>query len=535
MSDNRNTLKNRFENFEPEVDETVIDKNWQTLSNKLLTEKETKKGFGYWFGISLIVILLGLSAVITTYTFGDKTTSSVSSKEKSNNNLNDSSAIKPLTEIENEINHKAISSNNKQLKEDSDKSDILNKSNISEINGSNTHISDVTNIASDNSNYNKHTITSADKSSLANNTGIEKSKVTQTKEVVNGSSDSGLLNHSNQNLANESIKETEKDKFNSKYTKLSNPEQSQLQNSSITIKNEFTPLTSIPVFFNDSIQINEITSSIISSYTAAPTSNTTENKKHNFSLDISGGTALNQNTITQKFSGNSAVLNSKNINFSAGIGFNYHVSKKITTSIDYNYVSNNFNNSLTDNKNIGFNRYERNYKNVGDTTFKKDVIEKQFRYNQSYNLASNQSHLIGLGLSYNLFNQSKWNIIPGITVHLKVNRFEYSKQALLNTKDTIIISSVNQPSSDTSSYTTFNSYSTADYSVIDFKVKNDFKTSIGITPNVMFSYSINNRLNLFIKTSYYLDLSSNKIINNELENRIKQNILFAHFGVRLRL
>lgn len=536
MSDNKHTLKNRFDNFEPEVDDAVIDQNWQKLNSKLLAEKETKKGFVFWLSISLLVLLIGLSAVITTQMlFDNESNSSLSEKKSDPTNLQSATTDETSTTSENKINHKDIAHNNNETENNPNDLSNSNSNNASKNKITSQSSYSAGNIKGDVSNSNQPKITNNNKSSIASNSSFQKTNTSPTK-ATNRSSDDDLLNHSNQkNFYEEPIEKTQKDKVNSNITNSTHQTLNLPQNNDNNTENEYSYLRSIPVYFNDSLQTNEITSSIISSYSDTSTNNTTENKKHHFSFDIYGGTALNQIKTIQLINNNSTVLNSKNLNFSGGLSLNYHVSNKLISSLDYNYTSYNLSSSLDDNKTVGYSKYVRNYKNVGDTTNKKDVIEKQFLYNQSFNLSSNQIHLIGLGLSYNILNKSKWNVTTGITVNCKINRFTYSKQANLNTTDTIIVASLNQSSSDTTIYSSFVTNSTSDYKSLDYNVKNDFKTSIGITPNVMLGYSINNKLSLFIKASYYFDLSSNKIINKELENRIKQNILFAHFGVRLKL
>lgn len=542
MSDNKHTLKNRFDNFEPEVDETVIDKNWQVLSQHLSSDKATKRKFGFWFSISLIAVLLGVSAIIATYslynTNNSSSNSSAAAYQESKTeytNLQNTNNNPSENEISNNTQTNIHSENSSSTKNaevittHSNSTDILKNSDSKKP--SQQTVDNINIVAK--TAKNSREVTS--KSNLQNLSFSKKSNPINTKSTCI-SSNNQLLDNTLKDLTNKSEEETENE--NSVATKnnnVLNPALTSIQDEAKNIENNFMLLSSIPIFFYDSIANHDIYASLNIISADNQTDNPAEIKHQKISIDIMGGAAFNQNKMTQNLNTTVIGLNSKNLNFSGGIGINYHISDKLTASIDYNYASNKMSHSTADDKIIEVAKYTSNYQNISDSSYQKDVIEKQLNYKQSYSLSSNQSHLIGLGLSYNIINNSKWIIAPGISLHAKINRFSYSKQAALNTNDTINISFLNQPSTDSTTYSSLVTYPTADYKSIDYTVKNDFKTSLGVSPSLMLGYNINNKIQTFIKASYYYDLKPNKITNNELEYKIKQNILFAHFGIRIKL
>src|ERR1700752_3250760 len=142
MSNNKNNLKNRFDNFEPEVDESHIEKNWQKIKEQLPKgKKDSKKGlFNLFLSIGLI-LFTGAGIVIYFNTsnqnnsadnFNTNTTIAKQSTDQNTSNNHENMVIANGQKVTLNNQNKSHNDNKNQSSDDAINSDIQTNRNKSD-------------------------------------------------------------------------------------------------------------------------------------------------------------------------------------------------------------------------------------------------------------------------------------------------------------------------------------------------------------------------------------------------------------------
>lgn len=541
MSDSKDNLKDRFDNFEPEVDETRIEQNWQKLKEQMPEgKKDPKKGFFYLFlslgfilaiGIGVVIYFIATNQQNSSDNFITDTAISKKSIDQVNSNDQKSNA---------NSNEQKITSHNQNVSNDN-----INQSSDDVINS---------NLQTNQNKFdqNKKTIgiqgsTSAKQLSRESNL----SNISKENNVVSATSnysfDSKIKNTDEKKTISEEIT-TKGDPTISKSNPIKNSSKTQILNTDQLSGNETKNEQKELAQFDETevLPENMIIHSIYSlskdsfypeiygvtiKYTDPAN---TDKKAKKISIEILAGPSFTSSKMINNLNDSSYTEKYSTIGFSGNLGINYEITPRFKISTQYFYNKVSFNSAIDNTHTIDFYRSINQTNTPPDTVSYLDTTKKYFEYNSNYSLKSLNSHLFGLGLNYHIIDFKKLFFDAGIAFNVKMSSYNYEKIGKMNT-DTLTYQSQTYTVQDTTNFNQTSYFPVSNYPDINHSVKNDFKYSFGVTPNIVFGYNVNQRLSLLLKGSYYFDLGENKIDNEELLMRIKQNSIFLHFGVRIKL
>ena len=571
MRKNKPNLKDRFSNFEPDIDDSVIEKKWQNLNKIIITDNQSSKKNRFltplFFGMLMIIPMI----FILNYYLNTNDLIKVTTKQSIRNTQNQSSQNinnTPIINTESSNNKNIVLANTYNSKQIISNTTKKNQSNnqldLDHINNSKTYLKNTTNsnkqttnsnrIETNNSSHNniqevgtKYNITKPLRiSGNVTNNKLENSN-TENKTVSNKQSNNNNILESKSTIHNNTKENYTKNNITEasvSNSKKNNPiQQSYASNSSKINTNEqdefiIENINSIKISdLNFSTNNKEIINAEIIPLNSIFNDSNSNSKVSKFSIDISAGMCVNQNKLTQSFASEKTNLKVTSIGYSGSLGINYKLNKSLFLLGEYNYAKNQYNNLITNDKAITVADYVSNYTvttSSSSVAYQKDEIQKQFIYKQNYTTISKQNHTIGLGIGSRIISANKLYLEASIIGNLKISNYNYTKSASLNS-DTLYVSNINLPSNDSIIHQYNTTYSTTDYGKINFQVLNENKINFGITTKLILGYKISTKTDVFLRASYNIDLNENTVTNDELITKIKQNILLIHFGLRFKL
>ncbi len=546
MSDSKHTLKDRFSDFEPEVTENAIDQNWQNIKGKLSLEKASSKKRRFLFLGIYAIITFNIIAILSVLTFNTNTPS-LTSKKQSHTNIHPNENI---TEQNHSEKHNALINTQQNINQnDSEQSDVdslINKDILtSEKTSKNIEKSNFS--AKSTKNQSIIPINQQNKTVLNNSVNTIKN--------ANNSKNQNDYNNGN-NITNRENKENKSNNFISQLLKINNKDSLQkdpqdipnFNNDKNTLNNPIAPNNILNnennQFFSnliipnitcnlpkDTLEYNIIyyplTTNLIEDYNP---NSTTKNK---LSLEILMGSAFSKNSILYKHDEILTTNKTSIIGLSGSIGLNWQLSSKGTIHGQYIFNNNKFSSINEETNRIELYKYTSNYFSTPDSSFVTDTITKHLNYEKTYKLQSIVSHQFALGYSYRVIDFKKTFIEASVMFNVKQSKYNYERNTQLS--DTINYSSPITISNDTIPFTISTSYPSTDEKETLYSVKNYSSLSAGLLPALTFGCRISNKTDLILRGLYYIDLLDNKIHNQDLIMKIKQNTLFLHFGIRIKL
>lgn len=557
MSDNNNNLKNRFDNFEPEVDESRIEQNWQKIKDKLPEEKSnSKKGFFMLFLLIGFVIAIGTGILLyfNTSNHNDSTDNSntnntIAQKSTDQNISNNKEGITDTNEQNLALNNLNTSTHDNTNPSSGDviNSDHQNKfdqteKTINKQRSSNSNRSSIESNLSDISKGDKKALVMSNEYTDTENTTTLQKKIVSKQETskgdvaignansISGKSKNKTLNTDQLSVDNAigNISKTQNnDQLSGDEPTSKSSEVDELLETKVLPENMLSyPIYSLPKdsFYHDlsgvSIQYIEPIK--------------TDEKTKKLSGELLVGPLFTTSKLNNKLVDSSYTEKYSSIGFSGNIGINYAIKPRVMINAQYFYNQTAFNSSINNTNNIELYRSVNQTYIPPDTVSYLDTTKKYFEYNSTYGLRALNSHQFGIGLNYRVMDFKKLFLETGLAFNIKQSRYNYEKIGKLNT-DTFSYQSPTYTIQDTTNFNQTSTSPVSNYPDIDHSVKKDFKYSFGLMPSISVGYNLNTRLSLLIKGSYYFDLGQNKINNEELLMKIKQNSLFLHFGVRVKL
>lgn len=546
MSRFEDNMKDRFSDFEPEIDENTIDQNWQKLKGKLPKEDgNSKKGFLY-FSIALTLFILG--SVIVYYFH--LTNQNQSSDKLISNNTSTKQSINSIS-----IDTLEISNPTKTLDKTKSNTNNINHTQTSIITKENNKIT-----KSNTSTFNYSAPAEKIKSSIID-TKSTRNKVKNeqlTNNTTSGSDKSGiLLDQSNENsVKNNHFKKNQNLQHDQSKNKVNNSQLKSLEftqsdylkdssdyiqkeiinsNSTVLLNNDFT-IIYLPIIEYYLLPIDTHIHELKEPFailTNTDNATTDSIKKNKFSYELFTGTNWTQSKISSSLNNENTDLKNSKLEYSFGGALNYNLSPKIMVQGQFTFNQNiiNFDKNITEK--VLVSNQTRVIYNPSDSANYKDTLVKYFNYNHHYNLKSMYCYNFGLGFGYTLLKKKKLFIDASVLVNLKLSKYNSERISYLETDTNQYISN-SYVTNDTINYgNTVNIAYTA--KEISNSVKNSSVFSMGIMPGITLGYKINDKVALIIRPSYYIDLTNGKTNIDDLKMRITQNNLFIHFGIKLKL
>lgn len=561
MSGNNN-IKNKFENFEPEIDQDLIDASWEKFKIKnekdLFVETEKKKNRKGFFFFLLAIIAVGslylLLPIDNNFSGENKKESSeitaintISNKKTNNNNpnqvntnnntnfqfqdassLNESSSA--IKESKSEKTYELKKKNN-PLKTSIKKKQLKNLAKSNSI--TQTKINNTENESSEelmtknNENSEAIVTTKPNLKKLVAKKTISKEKLPE-QNFNNQNKEQELLMNNNLINKNEELSVNQTVKSEKKSADLTN---------NLTQKEIINPvylIEKIDIFdLTEKLESKEINPIPLLFKIPIDSSIKREAFKPLLYIDIFGGTNTSFSSINNNLNDN--IKKSSHTNFSAGANFNYYLLKKTSFSAQYIFNSNSFKEENRDLNLVLVTQTTNNYKNIvgSDTTFLLDTTSNYVKYNKNTTLKSQQSNNFALGFGQQIMQVKKISIEGSICINLKQSKYIYETKATLES-DTITRTStpISVFSGSIPPYHYYNNDIPYYYPTGNIPIETKYRLSIGIIPSISAHYELNRNLKLFLKAAYIYDLSGKEISVLDKTFNIRENNLLFNFGLR---
>lgn len=593
MSNKKNNLKDRFSNFEPEIDESSINLNWQKFKEKLplvADAKSKKADFFKWSFLLLFAGIISTALIIFYFTNSQKPTdyltteahqftksqnpsnysetethqspipnlnknndSNVTTISDRTNSLNSSNtnnekkssplATKPIfTEPVNETNNVVINSQKEtaakgqsSLNPSDNKTSAVQKSTIIK-----KKKNSLNSIATNKSNSEYTNINVPHKQSTNTTINIATSK--SINKSATNNSESSTINSTPKQSTNTTINsdignsndESTTTNLNSHPTHNNELIKESFNSSNHNLANDLYPNDKIEPIHRFILPKDTHSIDISTSIIQVKEEDDAKPSKNKLSYELFLGANLAQNKIATTLNSQDSSLKNNKLGFSIGGALNYKLNRKLYVTGQFMFSENKITieKNKTERIDIG---YQTNVAFIpANSGYSVDSTKKYFNYNHHYSLKSLYCYNYSLGLGYQILNKKKLFLDGSILMNLKVSKYNLEKTSHLN-PDTISYYSGVYPTMDTISKTNYNNNARAGGPEIFNSVINYSNIHIGVLANLTFGYNITKKVALIIKPSYYFDITRDKVNISDLLIRINQNNLFIHFGVRIKL
>jgi hypothetical protein len=470
------SIKNKFSDFEPEVDGVSIDKGWEEIKY-FVPQKQKKKRFVFFFSPvfygSFIALLLFGSAVAALFYYND--TNPVAGQ------LNNKSAIKNKKATPFELPLRVITQQY-----------IAKSSHTHKPYQSNALIfSEEKNQVKNYSRSNRMRYYSSNDSQLKN-IPAQQNVIYRINDDIDSPLNTSNINE--QNRDTDSIV---------------------VQNNPIVHdpSRMLKTIESLAIIQIDSSHSTTDTLSLSKQIIVVPLPNS------RFSVDVFMGTHKTFTTI--KDASETKNYRNNRLNFSIGLGLNYRVKNKLYFTSQFTFSENDvsYTNEIAENKVVKKPRSISVTVASADTTY-------YVKANTNDKTQSNTIYHLGLGLEYQLFQKNKLTINGFALVNARTTKLEYNTLKFYG-KDTLsYVSGSSNPSLTNIAPSSFSEENT-----------NTSKKTIGLglTPGFVVGYNLSENASLIFKPSYFVELYQTKLTIKESSFTLKQNNLFFHLGLRISL
>lgn len=533
MSDNKNNLKNRFDNFEPEVDESRIEKNWQKIKDKLPQEESKRKGF---FLLSLLLVGLFALGYLFCLLYNDSKTGASGNNSilsKSNNNIkSDSSESKSTSNLNNtqQLNQGDSTRNSTESHQHS------NYSSISTLENKN-------NASLNQPSSSKPKQIESNKSLLKESKKQTFSGVAKNADIKSFADDSKDIKRQNTFANGKDIKSVNLDLFKSKNNNSVDGNITQ-QNNKEDLLTE-TELSKID-FIIDYMKVitdynlsrdtaNKCVQNAILKSVGNETPTVNNSKLENrFGLDVFFGVNHAQTKTSVILNSSDSTFKTSNIGFSIGTALNYKFNKKLVVTGQIIINDNKLRFEKENETRIDIGIIKNSVFDTLASSYQIDTSYKYFNYNHHYSLKSYVSFNFALGLTYLFINKGKYFLDASLLFNVKQSKYNLEKISHLNADTVFYTSNSFYQATDSQAYSYNNNNPSANAPELHYEFKNQSIINYGVMPSLTFGYNVNKRLSIIIKPSYYINLTKNDINLDDLIYKINQNNLFIHFGIKRR-
>ena len=580
-------MRDRFSNFDPEISDSAINKNWESLQTKLSVKDASilKSSSVSLKTIAIGVVILSgvvLSAYFFAKSYNNSTNitaqkTSVSNENKNrlklktytinNTNADEPDLIKKETPIEELVTQKekseafTLSLNSKsgiasttaekgvtqktgkeEVKKETtttfEKIDKIapttpatsitkkNESGVEKVNETKSveEAKKVLPVESKESTYEK---------SLTNNNGALKTNKSTTN-IVNtvAQVDSNLTESILPNIAQNASSTSSNEVLNSAVTK---------NDKENTVENSNTGTTNPTRYASDTITKTE-----------ADVNATNANQKPldaivypgKLFFELFGGYNLNQNKIDSDL----ITTKSNTSGYTFGVAIAYRIISRIAIQGVFVFSKNKLEVENNKTENITTNIIQ----SIGDSLIQVDslsVIKRSTLFSKfansnlfNYRTTFLNSYSYGIGLSYSLLETNKFLVDVSLSYNLKVTKWGLEKTSRYSESISSFEQSIVQ---NTLSFTpaTYNPLPGQQIVTIDgpAPTSNKIETTKNLTsyssviaPSVTFGYNLTNSISLILKPTYFISVSKNKINLDDSPTNLSQSSLFVNFGVRLK-
>ena len=593
MSNKKNNLKDRFSNFEPEVDESSIDLNWQSFKEKLplVDDAKSKKvGFFKWSFLLLFTGIISTALIIFYFTNSQKHSNYLVTEA-----LPFSRSQNPSYYSETETHQSPIlklnRNNNSNVTTLSDKTHLLNSSNTN--NGKKSSalaaepiftepVNEATNVVvnsqketaskSESSlNTSEYKTSAAQKSTIIKKKKNSLNSIATTKiksepdninvaqkqsanPIINSVISNGLnkstVTNSESTPINTPIKQFTNTTVNSDISNSNNEStisnlasrsthnnelvKETLDSSSLHLSNDSYPNDKIVPIYHFVLPKDTHFVDISTSIIQVKEEDDAKPSQNKLSYELFLGANLAQNKISTTLNSQDSSLNNNKLGFSIGGALNYKLNRKLYITGQFMFAENKITieKSKTERIDIGYQTHV--VFTPTNSAYSVDTTKKYFNYDHHYSLKSLYCYNYSLGLGYQILNKKKLFLDGSILMNLKLSKYNIEKTSHLN-PDTISYYSSVYPTMDTTSKTNYNNNAKASAPEVFNSVINYSNVHFGVLANLTLGYNVTEKVALIIKPSYYFDITRDKINISELLLKINQNNLFIHFGVRIKL
>ena len=469
MSHFRNNV-NKFSNFEPEVDDAIINKSWEKVKYFLPIQKKRRRFIlllnGYFFAACIFGLLVGVGIYLENI-----------HKQHQALSVNNNPALKK--------NHLKKGVGKRKIKT------YPYKSNLSRTKDGITSISSLL------------TVVSSKKQTVKKEPSFYNSKNESQvrKNAAGGSYKDTMINAKGETIQN---------------VIAINGELMVTGNES----GEFTEMDKKVInALPDTINVGEapLTFSALKM-----DSNVTKLQGKKLGFEIFAGPDI---TTTQIKNLNQDMQNVyRRTGASIGLGINYALSKKtcIVGQLSVNKDVTYYNLESIENKIVD----KTAYLNVqgspfapADTSIRYVLVHKENKLSTSYN------YNMGLGLGYNLYEKNKIGLTAFVQFNVKYEKFMYSGKSY---SDTDTLTYIRHSYSAALPNSIPNKTPDSEYK------RNYPLTSIGMLGGLTFTYKLHPKYKIIFKPCYFKDLAKNTITSNQSRFIINQNKLFLNFGLQMQ-
>ena len=593
MSNKKNNLKDRFSNFEPEVDESSIDLNWQSFKEKLplVDDAKSKKvGFFKWSFLLLFTGIISTALIIFYFTNSQKHSNYLVTEA-----LPFSRSQNPSYYSETETHQSPIlklnRNNNSNVTTLSDKTHLLNSSNTNNGKKSSAlaaepifteSVNEATNIVVNNQketasksesslNTSEYKTSAAQKSTIIKKKKNSLNSIATTKiksepdninvaqkqsanPIINSVISNGLnkstVTNSESTPINTPIKQFTNTTVNSDISNSNNEStisnlasrsthnnglvKETLDSSSLHLSNDSYPNDKIVPIYHFVLPKDTHFVDISTSIIQVKEEDDAKPSQNKLSYELFLGANLAQNKISTTLNSQDSSLNNNKLGFSIGGALNYKLNRKLYITGQFMFAENKITieKSKTERIDIGYQTHV--VFTPTNSAYSVDTTKKYFNYDHHYSLKSLYCYNYSLGLGYQILNKKKLFLDGSILMNLKLSKYNIEKTSHLN-PDTISYYSSVYPTMDTTSKTNYNNNAKASAPEVFNSVINYSNVHFGVLANLTLGYNVTEKVALIIKPSYYFDITRDKINISELLLKINQNNLFIHFGVRIKL
>jgi hypothetical protein len=469
-------IKNKFSDFEPEVDGLSIDKGWEEIKY-FVPQKQKKKRFGFFFspvfyGSFITLLLFGSGAAVLFY-YDD--TSPVTGQ------LNNKSVIKNKKPTAYELPLRVITQQY-----------IAKSLYVGKQRQSNTLIFSKEKSQTKNYSHANKTRNYSVDDSQVKNIPAQKNVMSKIGDYIDSPLNTSNTIEQNQNT--------------SSIVAQNNPV---LNDSSIMLKTTEALAT---------MQLDSVRSTI-DSLSLLKESVIVPEATSRFSVDVFMGTHKTFTTV--KDISETIKYNYNTLNFSIGLGVNYRIKNKLYFTSQFTFSENDvaYTKETIENKIVKKPRTAPITAASNDTTYYVTASTKD-------KIQSNVVYHLGLGLEYQLFQKNKLSLNGFALINARTTKYDYNTLKFYN-EDTLLFAQGNSNNSLTNiAPSTFSEENT-----------NASKNTIGIglTPGFVVAYKLSGNATLIFKPSYFVELYQTKLNVNESSFTLKQNNLFFHLGLRINL
>jgi len=429
-------IKNKFINFEPEVDDLVINQKWEKIKYFVPQKEKKKRGAFFFLSVGSALFIAGLFGTLLYNSFNEDTIVYRINKTQEYSNSN----------------NKTISENTLR------QNDVTQNSVVTKNYNSTTHDPVVSNYKTNNFSAKENNYKKDDPTDQIQNSDLVTTTISEN------------------NLFADTLQQIQMPFFTTESPREIYPE----------FKNAY--------------------------YFPKPASP--------FSVDVFAGSGL---SLSRRVQHMGFTQKNNDIGYLAGIAINYHLRNRFTISGQFIFDKANLNYSYVTSQNKITKQVISISSTPSSAQFDSTYYIKAFT---DQIVRANYACHFALGAEYLLLQKNKLSLSASAQFNVCYTKYDHGYTQHYGKEVFLYIKGQPDPPS-------------ANIAPAYFKEGDYFKTTdvvnLGVLPGAVIGYSLNNKLSVIFKPSYFIGFSKTKLLINSASYPLKEDRLFLNAGLRFKL